>query len=114
MNRSKHGARKACFGDATPAIRPAYAGRVGFIHNERGTVPRGKTLEVAERRAVSLHAEDTLHHNETRAGTRVVAAKRVLEDAQVQMRKNDALAICQPHAVNQAGMICTVGENDVL
>src|SRR5487761_40381 len=62
---------------------------------------------------IAFHAENTFRDDDFRAGARRIVAKRLLEKLQIAVRINDFSRAGESNAVDQAGVVQRVGENNI-
>src|SRR3977135_1878562 len=86
---------------------------MSFIHDEFCVIARRERREIPKPRAVAVHAENAFDNDESRSRTGKSPAKFSFEGVEIEMRENNALALGEANAIDQAGMVRAVRKNGV-
>src|SRR5882762_8263232 len=86
---------------------------MSFIHDEFCIIARRERCEIPKRCAVAVHAENAFDYDESRYRTGKSPAQFGFESVEIEMRENNALALGEANAIDEAGMVRTVRKNGV-
>ena len=107
-----------CF-DQPAAARAVDADGVRFVHDERRARGSAERRVLGERRDVAVHAEERFDDDEAVPTLDDVSAvdrclrEQLCQPPDIVVRKHDARRRRQPDAVDQAGVVALVREDDV-
>src|ERR1700674_1900459 len=106
--------RASSFRRNSPARRTVNSGRMRLIYDNTGTITIRQGEQFGHQSDITVHAEDTLRHDELPAAFLCVFSQLRFEYIQVEVRIDDSFGAGEPNAVDQARMIHRVGENEIL
>jgi hypothetical protein len=78
---------------------------MGLVHDQTGAVAAGQAGEAFDGGEVAVHAVDALAHDEALAPRALVPAERLLQEAEVEVGKDDLAASGEADAVDETRVV---------